>query len=549
MNVVQLRFVSKNGVPQLLTTSFNSNLLGEELVCERGKLPSGRRGRGSFQWTAGVMGLVAVLIRARLGASHPVAAHDWLAVAGVSSDHSAAVVALDSAIAKHRNWLLDMFGHDGSGLAIHRRLFIRDNPEGKRPGPVRIAINSSFIDPRHIEVLLNDRALSHAEDLSQLLHDLGFDDSVSRSNATERAFSRRSDQGNAKHTSGSAVGIGDDISEVVAAAIINMERYLKGLDKCGQSQLPLEVARIEQELPSIVAEFAAQLLGRFHPNAIGRGAIRVKRSSRDSRVLIVRLPSQEGTRRVLAECPIDQPSRWRGVQVVGSPKMIKVAARLARDVAVYWRQIYGHLHDRLATRVRSFNSAAVDHLYGVLRRYASAHGVSNAALSEFSLFVHVNGRARYVLDDLRYRRIQDVLISGADPDWLLEKSEIDRHLETEAWYATSVLRSVDTMSYTESIRPMLLWTGTPDTWQRPIPGFGASEIAVYGNGTSCAEPLAGAGYGTAVSLCAVFTGEYASAFGGKFLSMPLALQRVCSSLAPDIMSLPFGGDRGVSAAT
>ena len=63
---------------------------------------------------------------------------------------------LDYALAKKPLWLQDLFGCDSNGNSFSPRFFLRRNPEGKRPGPVEVAIAPSMLRPEAITVFLDE---------------------------------------------------------------------------------------------------------------------------------------------------------------------------------------------------------------------------------------------------------------------------------------------------------------------------------------------------------------------------------------------------------
>jgi hypothetical protein len=90
------------------------------------------------------------------------------------------------------------------------------------------------------------------------------------------------------------------------------------------------------------------------------------------------------------------------------------------------------------------------------------------------------------------------------------------------------------MSYTDAVVPWRAWCGTPNTWKRPLPGFGGSEIVVYGRGATWAEPVSLGTHTRSVAVCAVYRNDYAPQLKDKFLTVPPALfgdfKRVADSL-------------------
>jgi hypothetical protein len=54
-------------------------------------------------------------------------------------------------------------------------VFIRVNPEKKRPGPVWVSINPAFLDPLQVAIVLDGRELANISELERLLHLIGLE--------------------------------------------------------------------------------------------------------------------------------------------------------------------------------------------------------------------------------------------------------------------------------------------------------------------------------------------------------------------------------------
>jgi hypothetical protein len=69
-----------------------------------------------------------------------------------------------------------MFGVDSEGTPIIKRLFIRMNPEKKRPGPCWVSINPAFLEPGNIAIFLDGVEVTTAPELRALLKLIGLED-------------------------------------------------------------------------------------------------------------------------------------------------------------------------------------------------------------------------------------------------------------------------------------------------------------------------------------------------------------------------------------
>jgi hypothetical protein len=72
-----------------------------------------------------------------------------------------------------------MFGVDKSGTSIIKRLFIRMNPEKKRPGPLWVSVNPAFLEPGNISIFLDGVEVTEAPELTALLKLIGLDEQIS----------------------------------------------------------------------------------------------------------------------------------------------------------------------------------------------------------------------------------------------------------------------------------------------------------------------------------------------------------------------------------
>lgn len=174
MNWISLKFQSAFSEAQLEETEFFSSLAARKMRCRRGQLTTAGNSEGTFPWTGGVMGMCAVLLKAKLLAlqvpRHEIHSHG----VEISSEIAPRAKALDSALAKSPRWILDMFGVDSTGSAITKRLFKRRNPEGKRAGPISVSLNLAFMDPNNIQILLDGQEVRDVTCLERLLNEIGF---------------------------------------------------------------------------------------------------------------------------------------------------------------------------------------------------------------------------------------------------------------------------------------------------------------------------------------------------------------------------------------
>ena len=134
----------------------------------RGKTGGIDRSAGSFQWTSAVKALCLLSIRTKLGQRC------------VSGETGSLASALDYALGKPPLWLTDIFGVGREGTPISSRLFLRTNPERKRPGPVSISFNPSHLTAEEIQISVAGAEVS-AEELVVLSSSILSDKSGVRS--------------------------------------------------------------------------------------------------------------------------------------------------------------------------------------------------------------------------------------------------------------------------------------------------------------------------------------------------------------------------------
>ncbi len=151
---------SSGGKPELERVLFSAPELEEALQSIRGNTTGvHRRSFGNFQWSPAVRAAAALLILSAIR-------RDDSAI--LTGEGGTPASTLDYALSKVPNWLLDMFGVDESGRPLARKLFIRSNPERKRPGPVSISVDHSYLRPENIFVYIGEKAVESVAGLETL---------------------------------------------------------------------------------------------------------------------------------------------------------------------------------------------------------------------------------------------------------------------------------------------------------------------------------------------------------------------------------------------
>jgi hypothetical protein len=178
MNRMSLKFLSNDSSAELFESEFSCSLVGRTLRCARGRYAFTESLEGTFLWTAAVQSMSAVAIKAKIAGLTRTTPQAWPQEAGLCSDTTSWALSLDFALSKKPRWLLDMFGVDQSGAPIIKRLFIRMNPEKKRPGPAWVSINPAFLAPENVTIFLDGVEVTTASELSALLKGIGLGDQV-----------------------------------------------------------------------------------------------------------------------------------------------------------------------------------------------------------------------------------------------------------------------------------------------------------------------------------------------------------------------------------
>lgn len=131
---------------ELVETRYRCPVRAESLLAVRGRAPGAFGAQGTFQWTSAVHALALFFIGCRKTSS------DRVALAGVAGSPAAS---LDYALSKEPAWLAEMFGTDSSGAVLARRMIRRTNSNRKRPGPVVLWLNETFLQPENIELIVD----------------------------------------------------------------------------------------------------------------------------------------------------------------------------------------------------------------------------------------------------------------------------------------------------------------------------------------------------------------------------------------------------------
>jgi hypothetical protein len=144
--------------PQLVRVGYSSPTSGH-LVCTRGNQIAVPHSAitGVFPWSRAVRGLSVLALRTYLYKTQPNVLPLLIGMRG------SLAVALDSAIAKEPQWLVDLFGTDGNGRSAARRLMRRDNPEGKRPGPTTVSFGQHFISETNMQIFLDGERIEYSQ--------------------------------------------------------------------------------------------------------------------------------------------------------------------------------------------------------------------------------------------------------------------------------------------------------------------------------------------------------------------------------------------------
>lgn len=136
---------------ELIRFEFVSPFSGTKFVSTRGR-NSINPDSGNFPFSKAVTELTRLLI-------------------GFSEDpkYSIDSSSLDYALGKPPRWLFDLFGELPSGKCASGRLFVRENPEGKRYGAVTIRVNDLLVKPSDILIIGKESSFLNSDSFKQAL--------------------------------------------------------------------------------------------------------------------------------------------------------------------------------------------------------------------------------------------------------------------------------------------------------------------------------------------------------------------------------------------
>jgi hypothetical protein len=138
---------------ELVETRFFDGTAAGPRVTVRGKTGGAFRSAGSFQWTSAVKALSLLMLKTASSDEQQV----------LRGEGNSLASSLDYAISKQPQWLAEMFGCDHLGICFIRRCILRTNPERKRPGPVTLAMNLSYLPAASIEINIDGHRASKEE--------------------------------------------------------------------------------------------------------------------------------------------------------------------------------------------------------------------------------------------------------------------------------------------------------------------------------------------------------------------------------------------------
>lgn len=157
---IELYFHNSGANIFLQRTKFFNPLRNSVTISTRG-LELNYRSNGTFGWGSGVRALSAFLMHQKLNANS-------IGNESLFSGGSASLPAtLDAVMSKQPTWFLEMFGEDRLGKSLFHRFVARENPQRKRPGPVRISLlkSSTF----SIQIFANEKQIQEPHDLRAML--------------------------------------------------------------------------------------------------------------------------------------------------------------------------------------------------------------------------------------------------------------------------------------------------------------------------------------------------------------------------------------------
>lgn len=174
---VSLYFVDSTD-PILVKVIYHAEVASKEILSVRGKTGGAFDTECTFQWTAAVQGLCALLLKKAVCVNP----REEVTLSGGQGSVAAS---LDYALDKQPAWLADMFGLAADGNTVARKILRRTNPGRKSKGPVVIGINKAFLATLSVSVFLDEAQLINqvaiTELLSLLLNKIGLEASLQNS--------------------------------------------------------------------------------------------------------------------------------------------------------------------------------------------------------------------------------------------------------------------------------------------------------------------------------------------------------------------------------
>jgi hypothetical protein len=149
-----LFFVSHSESIHLEHVHFSHPLLDKQRISRRGTSYSS----STFPGGSGVKALAVFLVEQKVSNGNSTLIGEAGSVAAT----------LDSVISKQPIWLLEMLGVDSAGRTLLHRLVERQNPERKRPGPVKIYLVKEIV----IRIFVNDIEQRTQNELREVLDNL-----------------------------------------------------------------------------------------------------------------------------------------------------------------------------------------------------------------------------------------------------------------------------------------------------------------------------------------------------------------------------------------
>lgn len=158
---------------------FNHPLIKESRFLVRGRAAANYTKSGMFAWSSAVQAFCLLIIKSAMKArkNHCSAARTgndfvpdpYSALVGVRKSPARS---LDYALSKRPNWLQDIFGFDSKGNSNIYRFFYRINPEGKRDGPVVVALNCSMLPPDKIHIFNGNSEVTEINELVRMFDNI-----------------------------------------------------------------------------------------------------------------------------------------------------------------------------------------------------------------------------------------------------------------------------------------------------------------------------------------------------------------------------------------